>query len=79
MSTITINEKIYQIADLSEAARQQIANIQFVDAELARFQQQQAVMQTARNAYVSALVSTVGATTEAAPAKKATRSRSKKA
>ena len=33
MSTITINEKIYQIADLTEAARQQIANIQFVDAE----------------------------------------------
>lgn len=79
MSTITINEKIYQIADLSEAARQQIANIQFVDAELARLQQQQAVMQTARNAYVSALVSTVGAAPEAAPAKKATRSRSKKA
>lgn len=79
MSTITINEKIYQIADLSEAARQQIANIQFVDAELARLQQQQAVMQTARNAYVSALVSAVDATPEAAPAKKATRSRSKKA
>jgi hypothetical protein len=79
MSTITINEKIYQIADLTEAARQQIANIQFVDAELARLQQQQAVMQTARNAYVSALVSAVDTAPEAAPAKKATRSRSKKA
>lgn len=38
--TITINSKDYAVAELSEAAKAQIANIQVADAELARLQQQ---------------------------------------
>lgn len=79
MSTVTINEKTYALDSLSEEARQQLANIQFVDAELTRLQQQQAVLQTARNAYVAALLAAVPAGEAPAPAKKAARSRSKKA
>ena len=33
--TITINSKDYAVAELSEAAKAQIANIQVADAELA--------------------------------------------
>jgi len=79
MSTITINEKTYPVADLNDAARQQVANIQFVDAELARLQQQQAVLQTARNAYVAALVAAVETAPQVASTKKPARSRNKKA
>lgn len=79
MSTVTINDKSYALDSLNDEARQQLANIQFVDTELNRLQQQQAVLQTARNAYVAALLAAVAASEPAAPAKKAARSRSKKA
>lgn len=53
--SITLNGKTYALAELSEAARNQVANIRVVDAEIARLQQQLAIAQTARNAYVNAL------------------------
>lgn len=53
---ISLNGKDYSIDQLPVAARVQVANIQVADAELARLGQQQALVQTARNAYVSALV-----------------------
>jgi len=56
---ITINGTSYASEKLSDVAKQQAANIQVVDAELARLQQQTAIAQTARNAYVSALVEAV--------------------
>lgn len=62
--SITLNGKTYALADLTEAARNQIANIRVVDAEIARLQQQLAITQTARNAYVAALAGVV----EQAPA-----------
>lgn len=69
--TITINSKDYAVAELSEAAKAQIANIQVADAELARLQQQLALVQTARNAYAAALIAAVEeATQPAAPTKK---------
>lgn len=82
MPTVTINGSAYDVATLSSEAQQQIINIQFVDAELARLTQQQAVLQTARNVYVNVLLNAVQV---AAPAvepiveKKPARSRSKKA
>jgi len=83
MTTVTINGKSYETAALSDVARQQIANIQFVDAEITRLQQQLAVLQTARNAYAAALVDNVQQAAAPAPAaaepKKPARSRSKKA
>lgn len=58
-TTITINDQAYNLADLSEQAHVQLANIQVVDAELTKLQQQIAIYQTARNAYVQALVAEV--------------------
>lgn len=59
MSQITINNQAYNIDELSETAKQQLANIQLVDAEIAKLQQQLAIFQTARGAYVNALVAAV--------------------
>lgn len=61
MTTITIDNKQYDLDSLSGDAKAQLASIQFVDAELVRLQAQVAALQTARNAYAKAL-------TEALPA-----------
>ena len=58
---VTINGTSYASANLSDAAKAQAANIQVVDAELARLQQQIAIVQTARNTYVNALIEAVKA------------------
>lgn len=65
---VTINGTSYSTAKLSDAARGQVANLQVVDAEIARLQQQVAIMQTARNAYVAALIEAVKAKKDAAAA-----------
>ncbi len=53
--TIKIDNIDYDLEHLSDDARAQLQSIQFVDQELARLQAQVAAMQTARNAYLSAL------------------------
>jgi len=55
MPMITIDGKEYDLDSLSDAARQQLQSLQFVDAELARLSAQSAVLQTARMAYSNAL------------------------
>ena len=55
MSTITIDNRSYDLDTLSDEARAQLTSLQFVDAELARLQAQTAVLQTARMAYSKAL------------------------
>ena len=55
VKTWTINDKEYDLDDLSDTAKSQIVNIQIVDGEIARLKQQLAIMQTARNAYGKAL------------------------
>ena len=55
IKTWTIDDKEYNIADLSEGAKSQIVNLQVVDQEIAQLKQQLAIMQTARNAYGSEL------------------------
>lgn len=57
--TLTLNGKDYDLSQLSDVARAQVANIQVVDAEIIRLQQQMAIAQTARNAYVAALTAAV--------------------
>ena len=52
---ITIDNKEYDLNDLSNDAKAQLVSIQFVDAELARLQAQAAALQTARMAYAKAL------------------------
>jgi len=56
---ITINGTSYAADKLSETAKIQAGNVQVVDAELARLQQQIAIAQTARNAYIAALIEAV--------------------
>ena len=51
MATLTIDGREYDTEQLSETAQAQVTNIQLVD----QLQQEAAMMQTARNAYVQAL------------------------
>jgi len=67
---ITINGTSYASEKLSEAAKMQALNLQVVDAELARLQQQIAIAQTARNAYGAALIEAVKGKGDAAVAEK---------
>jgi hypothetical protein len=55
MTTITIDNKQYELESLSDEVKSQLASIQFVDSELARLQAKAAAMQTARLAYSKAL------------------------
>jgi hypothetical protein len=55
MTTITIDNKQYEIEALSDDAKVQLAAIQFVDSELARLQAKAAALQTARIAYSKVL------------------------
>lgn len=57
MAQITIGNVNYELESLSEAARQQLVNVQSVDAEIQRLQTQLAIASTARAAYVAALKS----------------------
>lgn len=52
---IAIDGDNYNLDDLSEAAQQQIANLQFADQEITRLNNQKAITQTARQAYARAL------------------------
>lgn len=51
---ITIDDTEYAVADLTEAARVHIANIQFVDAQIRQLNNEWAVCDTARMAYTGA-------------------------
>lgn len=55
MTTITIDNKQYELESLSDDAKSQLASIQYVDSELVRLQAQAAALQTARLAYSKAL------------------------
>ena len=55
MLNIKIDGKDYDLDDLSEEAKAQLASLQFVDSELQRLNAQSAVLQTARVAYSKAL------------------------
>jgi len=56
---LNINGTNYATDRLTEAAKMQIANIQVVDGEIARLNQQLAIAQTARAAYAAALIEAV--------------------
>ena len=55
MATLTLDGKEYDTEQLSDAAKAQVTNVQLVDQKIAQLQQELAIMQTARNAYVQAL------------------------
>lgn len=52
---VTVNGVSYKVRELSDAAQEQVTNLQFVDAQIADLTAKLAVYQTARNAYQSAL------------------------
>jgi hypothetical protein len=52
---VTVDGVSYPYSALSDKARAQLTNLQFVDAEIARLQARLAVYQTARIAYNNAL------------------------
>ena len=54
-NTITINGQQYDEDQLGEAARQQLVNINAVDAEIRHLRAQLAMYETARNAYAREL------------------------
>lgn len=55
MTTVTIDNIVYDLETLSADAKAQLISMQFVDQELARLQAQAAALQTARIAYAKAL------------------------
>ncbi len=52
---IEIDGKPYELDSLTDEAKNQLASIQAVEAELQRLEQQKAFAQTARNTYARAL------------------------
>lgn len=52
---VTIDGREYNVADLSENARNQLVNLRVTDQEVQRLNQQLAIAQTARTAYANAL------------------------
>ena len=52
---ITIDEVEYNLNDLSDNAKAQLANIQFVDAQIQQLNNEWAVADTARIGYTNAL------------------------
>ncbi len=53
--TVTINNVPYNVADLSDEAKNQLVNLRVTDQEIERLKHQMAIAQTARNAYARAL------------------------
>ena len=53
--TISIDGSDYKLSELTDAARAQISNIQFVDARIQQLDNEWAVSDTARMAYANAL------------------------
>ena len=52
---ITVDGVDYNVADLSDAAKQQVQNLQFVEAQLQQLNNEWAVADTARMGYSRAL------------------------
>ena len=55
MPIIKIDDKDYDLDQLSDEAKAQLASLQFVDSELQRLNAKTAVLQTARASYAKAL------------------------
>lgn len=55
MTKITIDEKEYELDDLSQEAKAQLESMLASDTKIAELQRDLAIVQTARNAYATAL------------------------
>ena len=54
-STVTVDDVTYIVEDMSEAAKAQLSNIQFVDGQILQLRNEWAVSDTARLGYTAAL------------------------
>jgi len=61
---VTVDGVTYKLSELNDAAKEQVSNLQFVDAQMAELNAKLAVYQTARNAYQSVLQQLVPRTTQ---------------
>ena len=61
MATITIDDIEYEVDDLSDEAKAQLTALQATDRRILEAQQDVAILQTARNAYATALKSLLDA------------------
>jgi len=61
---VTVDGVSYKVSELSAEAQSQVANLQFVDAQMADLNAKLAVYQTARNAYQTALQQLLPHTTQ---------------
>ncbi len=55
MATITVDGKEYDLDELNDNAKMQLANLQFVQAEIKRLEANMAVFKTAASSYSNAL------------------------
>ena len=55
MTTVTIDNKEYELDSLSDQAREQLAFIRFCDEKISQLQRDVSIAQTARNTYAAAL------------------------
>ena len=55
MPKITVDGIEYNTEDLSENGKAQLASLQFLEVQMSKLQNEIAVFQTAKNAYISAL------------------------
>ena len=55
MPTITINGKEYNLEDLTDNAKQQVANLQFANNEIKKLEGQIGIFKTASSVYSAAL------------------------
>lgn len=56
MPTIKVNDQEYDLNSLSDQAKAQLGNLQFVEAEIKRLQNQIVVLNTARSVYAQAFI-----------------------
>lgn len=61
---VNIGGKTYRVSELCQEAQGQVANLNFVDAQIAELNAKLAVFQTARNAYQAALQQLLPYTTQ---------------
>ena len=54
-ATITVDDVEYQLSEMSDGAKAQLSNIQFVDQQVQQLQNEWAVSDTARLGYQAAL------------------------
>lgn len=64
-NTIKIDDKEYELDNLSDDTKAQLISLQFVDAELQRLNAQAAIYQTARIAYSNAVNAALAETEKA--------------